>query len=779
MSLEDRLRSTIDEHVRGAAADAEAWNHLQQRLNESPAAPPTTRRSSRIVTAVVAFAVFIAGAAFVWQAFAPGPTAIHPASDTVAGTTLWPERSGAVLAKTQGLADAGAQSVAWRLDPKEVAGRFADEILGWGPATSATGGIRYVVRVDPSWKVGDPSALVTVSQLAPPCPSPPPGQAGTCPPPFSSEAVTVRQLGTTGEGGIWSVTSVVASDLSLRLAPGQQVANGTQVDGAISFASTWQAVTGFHAQAGYHVGTRNVCDVSQANDAPQGNGALLSVSVDPNACNETTPPGYAWIETGTDVVMPSGSVKDPLRFGGNAISPRFYGLTLVPFTLSVESATQGLVLPADPCQVLTETQVADATGGRVTTSGPLSASDLKSPSQGVPLPCRYRTDSPFGAILVTVDPAHLTAFTSGRDRDPSNTMTVPNLGDESFLSSGSSIWVRVGDGYFSIGSQLGAGTRAVALLETLANDALQNIHYSRPTSPSPSPDETVSATPVPPVVQYSPLGVQFWDRTRGVIVGATYCRRCDSGTGGFIATTADGGRTWHLTNDSYPPFNTVSIVPGGVAYAAAGSMLVTSSDYGETWAKLGSTGVVSPSFSSANDGWAASSKNQITAGGPLLHTTDGGRSWQAVPSPCPSVGPQIQGLSFPSPAEGWVLCVGEPGAGNQWKAVYRTSDAGGSWTKVYGSGFDYGYAQQVSFLPDGHGWLLFSIRGQPERTVDYGAHWAPSDVVQPEVSQLVAVSFLNAEEGFAVRWMDGTSGLLHTRNGGQSWTFVSDIRLPK
>jgi hypothetical protein len=44
--------------------------------------------------------------------------------------------------------------------------------------------------------------------------------------------------------------------------------------------------------------------------------------------------------------------------------------------------------------------------------------------------------------------------------------------------------VRVGDGYFSMRSQLGAGDDATAMLETLARNALENYNESMRSTPS-------------------------------------------------------------------------------------------------------------------------------------------------------------------------------------------------------------------------------------------------------------------------------------------------------
>jgi hypothetical protein len=194
--------------------------------------------SKRWIAGVVAFAVFIAAGAFAWQALRP-VTRPETSPGSIEGTILWPERTAAMLATTQSLADSGDPSVAWRLDPGEVATRFAEDVLGWG--TPDTG---YVVSVG---EEGAGAATVTVTRSPVPCPSPLPGATSACPPPFADETLTLRQAGTTGETGVWSVTSVRASGLDLKLDPGDVIQNGGTIEARWHLPTESEAVEGFAA----------------------------------------------------------------------------------------------------------------------------------------------------------------------------------------------------------------------------------------------------------------------------------------------------------------------------------------------------------------------------------------------------------------------------------------------------------------------------------------------------------------------------------------------------
>jgi hypothetical protein len=152
------------------------------------------------------------------------------------------------------------------------------------------------------------------------------------------------------------------------------------------------------------------------------------------------------------------------------------------------SAGSAFAMPSDPCTLLTVPEIGQATGGQVTETRQLNSSDyMVPPSPGSPLPCEYVTDSRFGAILVATDPNGTTNFDTVNSEDPSS-VPVPGLGDEAFAGDKNSVWVRVGDSYFSITAQRGTGDEAVAMLTALARTALAS-----PSSDLPSPSATASS----------------------------------------------------------------------------------------------------------------------------------------------------------------------------------------------------------------------------------------------------------------------------------------------
>ena len=199
-----------------------------------------------------------------------------------------------MLASAQSLADSDDPSVAWRLDPNEVATRFAEDVLGWGSRGSG-----YTVSTT---REGAAAATAVVSRLPVHCPVLAPGTTASCPPPFAEETLTLRQAGTLGETGVWSVTSARASGLDLNLAPGDVVPNGSNIDARVSLPATSAAIHGFEAVGGTDVGTGVMCEVETSGARlPSNVSTVVSVYQRPDAKTGTecgpSPVSYAWIGT--------------------------------------------------------------------------------------------------------------------------------------------------------------------------------------------------------------------------------------------------------------------------------------------------------------------------------------------------------------------------------------------------------------------------------------------------------------------------------------------------
>ncbi len=339
-----RDKSRVGPRQGNAAGEAD-----RLRLGDGNGSPGPASRSRRALVGAVAIVMFLAAGAFAFRAFTghvPPPTSPDGTGEEVDGTILWPEQTGRELAATQAQVDAGDPDLSWRLDPTQVATAFAKDVLGWGTPTSDSGGIRYAVTLDPSWTEGDSDAVVTLAQMAIPCPSPPPGEAGTCPPPYESEQLSLRRSESPGGTGVWTVTEARASGFKLQLGVGDQVDNGDPISGNVAFPTTAVNLPDYVAQYGFMVGGGGDCSVGSAfgiQPTKDGN-VSFPASIGKEGWRiercASTATGFAFIAGGSVQPCSENTYGCPIApliapgLGKND-SPLLYGLTAVPMTVSV------------------------------------------------------------------------------------------------------------------------------------------------------------------------------------------------------------------------------------------------------------------------------------------------------------------------------------------------------------------------------------------------------------------------------------------------------------
>lgn len=189
-------------------------------------------------------------------------------------------------------------------------------------------------------------------------------------------------------------------------------------------------------------------------------------------------------------------------------------------------------------------------------------------------------------------------------------------------------------------------------------------------------------------------------------------------------------------------------------------LIVHTTDGGQSWERQES-GVSNwlggVQFVDANTGWV------IGSVGTILHTTDGGLTWTIQNSP---VAVDLRGLSFVDSQRGW---IGLP------DSVLRTTDGGATWVKV-GSGVS-AQVLDIQFLDENNG-ALISNSGSPSgghilRTTDGGITWIPTFCSRPGSifpceKHFRALHFPTRTFGVAVGgWVNPQFYL--TNDGGASW----------
>jgi hypothetical protein len=144
-------------------------------------------------------------------------------------------------------------------------------------------------------------------------------------------------------------------------------------------------------------------------------------------------------------------------------------LTASAATLTLSTDEHIIEFVQDPCSLLTDEDVARATGDEVTTSSLVPPEQMRIPGSPV---CSYEVPGRFTSVGVEVATRSMEQFEVDRDSDPLNTDIVEGIGEGAYIHGLGSIVVFEGGREIEIGIQHGPGTDAVPVLEQLARAAL-------------------------------------------------------------------------------------------------------------------------------------------------------------------------------------------------------------------------------------------------------------------------------------------------------------------
>ncbi len=185
-----------------------------------------------------------------------------------------------------------------------------------------------------------------------------------------------------------------------------------------------------------------------------------------------------------------------------------------------------------------------------------------------------------------------------------------------------------------------------------------------------------------------------------------------------------------------------------IAVGAYGTIVHTTNG-GQTWqvkqAASGFTGqLFAVRFTTNMLGWATGEEGQI------LKTTDGGDEWYIYSTPTYQ---DFYALDFTSNTNGWV--VGRSGA------LFATTNGGVTWaSKSSGTTVSL---YSVTFTNDSTGWIA-GATGKILKTTDAGNSWIPQN--SGVSTGIFSLNFISSQVGWAV----GASGvILKTFNGGTNW----------
>lgn len=277
---------------------------------------------------------------------------------------------------------------------------------------------------------------------------------------------------------------------------------------------------------------------------------------------------------------------------------------------------------------------------------------------------------------------------------------------------------------------------------------------------------------------YPPEGMLFFDRNHGFVRFRQ------------LYATSDGGTHWKVI---VPPAETagVTFADASHGWALDNGGLYTTVDGGLTWRFVsevptaavfgGAKGpLLALHFRSGGEGWIGATATQPT----VYRTTDGGRTWTAVPVPPPKPLPAPSGKGFPyGPPTyrtdvqllpgGGVLAYSYGDFGSA--QVFESDDAGRSWRTI-AMPMQQGRFGSVSFIDARHWWVSFG--GPVFVTANAGKTW--NEVLTTTADSIVdwdlgPATAIDSQHGWRLitRQMGSAwSGLAMSSDGGAHWNPV-------
>jgi photosystem II stability/assembly factor-like uncharacterized protein len=255
---------------------------------------------------------------------------------------------------------------------------------------------------------------------------------------------------------------------------------------------------------------------------------------------------------------------------------------------------------------------------------------------------------------------------------------------------------------------------------------------------------------------------------------------------GVAYRTVDGGVHWQTVEvpGSIPYVTFASPTRGWAEGFEVGSHhLYTTADGGVTWTRLPTdlpgAAVLEPIFEIQSSAFRENGEGWLGAGyleSPVVYlTADGGASWRTIALPSPRTRPQGPGyLTSPRllPSGGVLVLISDDST--HVLAAFFSSDRGGSWREV---SFPIAVttSDDLSFVDASHWWKLRS--GQIYKTSDAGITWTPVSVSGlPNGWRYEAAHAFDAQHAWwaMVAFAKSTlSALAMTSDGGRHWRMVN------
>jgi photosystem II stability/assembly factor-like uncharacterized protein len=234
--------------------------------------------------------------------------------------------------------------------------------------------------------------------------------------------------------------------------------------------------------------------------------------------------------------------------------------------------------------------------------------------------------------------------------------------------------------------------------------------------------------------------------------------------GDVLLKTTDAGTTW---SNATPPgakgLTKLSVVgPDEIWVTAQSGVLLHTVDGGASWQthRVKASGQLSVDFADSTHGWLQSTRRH------LWRTVDGGATWRLVTTRLPSANFWASDLRFTDTSHGWLE---DNSTGVQ---VWRTSDGGAKWRRVFRAADSRGTWGTLVPTDSTHAWLAEQVFSDTpfdagnvtylQRTGDGGASWSRTCIGSTPVSALAA----NGDTLIGI----GGAGPSRSTDGGATWT---------
>jgi photosystem II stability/assembly factor-like uncharacterized protein len=280
--------------------------------------------------------------------------------------------------------------------------------------------------------------------------------------------------------------------------------------------------------------------------------------------------------------------------------------------------------------------------------------------------------------------------------------------------------------------------------------------------------------------------VVFWNTQAGLLA-ADQCRHpsiapCKRGA---VELTTDAGRTYRVVFRTPALAWLQTVGPDGAIATTVKGERWRTLDGGPTWHRIPSKPVVY--WLTAQIGVSFRSYFVHNRGALALRVTrDGGRAWMRRPDPCEKSIAFSASADLVTPKLWWLVCLGQPGAGNEDKAIYSSRDSGRTWeagaatlligrpgTHEHGGIAEYGYPEDVAFAPDGGFGLSTESRGTLYVSRDGGARFrAEPHVSRPEVDFAGGAAAFRGGIGYVLLTDYPGARLIATHDYGRTWHVV-------